>query len=73
MMTALWAEVYGVQMLGATKSTVFMMGIFVTALGPVLLGALLKAGVTFNIIVPTAAILGVVVVGVSFLARSRLH
>lgn len=72
MMTALWAEVYGVETLGATKSTVAMLGIFATALGPLLLGALLKAGVTFHVIIPAAAILGVAVVGVSFIARARL-
>ena len=71
MMTALWAEVYGVETLGATKSTVSMLGIFGTALGPLLLGSLLKAGVTFNVIIPTAAILGVVVVAVSLSARAR--
>jgi MFS family permease len=73
MMTALWAEVYGVETLGATKSTVSMLGIFGTALGPLLLGSLLKAGVTFGAIIPTAAILGTVVVGVSFFARSLLR
>ncbi|MBE0544822.1 MAG: MFS transporter [Verrucomicrobia bacterium] len=72
MMTALWAEVYGVESLGATKSTVAMLGIFATALGPLLLGALLKAGVPFNVIVPTSALLGVAVVGISLAARSRL-
>lgn len=72
MMTALWAEVYGVETLGATKSTLSMLGIFATALGPLLLGALLKAGVTFNVIVPTSAMLGVAVVGISLTARSRL-
>jgi MFS family permease len=72
MMTALWAEVYGVETLGATKSTVSMLGIFATALGPLLLGWLLKAGVTFAVIIPTAAILGLAVVGLSFFARSRL-
>jgi hypothetical protein len=33
MMTALWAEVYGVESLGATKGTVATFGIFATALG----------------------------------------
>jgi MFS family permease len=73
MMTALWAEVYGVETLGATKSTVSMLGIFGTALGPLLLGSLLKAGVTFGTIIPITAALGVVVVAVSFFARSRLR
>jgi MFS family permease len=72
MMTALWAEVYGVESLGATKSTVSMLGIFATALGPLLLGGLLKAGVTFNVIVPMCAILGVAVAGISLAVRAVL-
>lgn len=72
MMTALWAEVYGVESLGATKSTVSMLGIFATALGPLLLGGLLKAGATFNVIVPMCAILGVAVAGISLAARAVL-
>jgi MFS family permease len=69
MMTALWAEVYGVETLGATKSTVSMLGIFGTARGPLLLGSLLKAGVTFDVIIPTTAILGALSVTVSLVAR----
>jgi hypothetical protein len=59
--------------LGATKSTVSMPGNFGTALGPLLLGGLLKAGVSFAIIVPGCALLGVAVTGRSFVARNRLH
>lgn len=72
MMTALWAEVYGVETLGATKSTVSMLGIFGTALGPLLLGGLLKAGVTFAVIIPASALLGVAAVAVSLTARALL-
>jgi hypothetical protein len=35
-------------------------------------GALLKAGVTFNVIVPTCAMLGVAVAGISLAARAVL-
>lgn len=72
MMTSLWAEVYGVQSLGATKGTVSTLGIFSTALGPVILGWLLKAGVSFDLIVPICALMGGLVVGISLLARNRL-
>jgi hypothetical protein len=48
-------------------------GDFGTALGPLLLSGLLKAGETFHVIVPACAILGVVVVGVSLQARSSLR
>ncbi len=73
MMTALWAEVYGVESLGATKGTVATFGIFATALGPLLLGGLLKAGVTFGVIIPGVAVLGVLVIGISLMARTRLR
>lgn len=73
MMTALWAEVYGVESLDATKGTVATFGIFATALGPLLLGGLLKAGVMFGVIIPGAAMLGTAVVGLSIFARSRLR
>lgn len=72
MMTALWAEVYGVETLGTTKSTVSMLGIFGTALGPVLLGGLLNAGVVFDVIIPVAAVLGIVGIGLSLIAMGRL-
>jgi MFS family permease len=72
LMTALWAEVYGVETLGLTKSIVATFGIFATALGPALLGGLLAAGVSFGVIIPAAAGLGLLAVGVSLRARSLL-
>ena len=71
-MTALWAEIYGVESLGATKGTVATIGVFATALGPVLLGSLLKVGVPFSLIVPSCAGLGLLTVGVGLLVRWRL-
>ena len=44
LMTALWAEIYGVESLGAIKGIVATFGIFATALGPISLGWLLKVG-----------------------------
>lgn len=41
---ALWAEIYGVRHLGAIKSLATSMGIFGTALGPVLFGWVLEFG-----------------------------
>jgi MFS family permease len=69
MMTALLAEVYGLQSLGATKGLVSTSSIFATALGPVLLGWLLKAGVSFSAIVPGCAALALLLIGTSLLAR----
>ena len=44
--SAMWAELYGLAHLGAIRSLAFAMNVFGSALGPVLLGALLDAGVT---------------------------
>jgi MFS family permease len=71
-MTALWAEAYGVESLGATKGTVATIGVFATALGPVVVGGLLKAGVPFSVIVPGCAVLGLVAVVTGLLVRGRL-
>ncbi|MBE0501988.1 MAG: MFS transporter [Desulfuromonadales bacterium] len=70
-MTALWAEVYGVESLGATKGIVATIGVFATALGPVVVGGLLKVGVPFTVIVPGCAVLGLVAVVTGLLVRSR--
>ncbi len=51
MMTAVWAEVYGVESLGATKGMVATFGVMATALGPLLLGAALGAGMHFPSII----------------------
>jgi hypothetical protein len=45
-------------------------GIFATALGPLLLGGLLRAGVTFEVIIPGATVHGALAIGISFIARS---
>lgn len=52
MMTALWAEVYGLESLGEVKGTVATFGIFSTAVGPVALGWLLEAGIGFDVVLP---------------------
>jgi len=71
-MTALWAEVYGVESLGATKGTVATIGVFATALGPVVVGGLLNTGVPFTVIVPGCAVLGLMAVVAGLLVRCRL-
>ncbi len=71
-MTALWAELYGVESLGATKGTVSTLGIFATALGPILLGSLLKAGISFSVLISWSAVLAVMVTLLSIGARRVL-
>lgn len=71
-MTAVWAEIFGVESLGATKGTVATLGVFATALGSVLLGALLESGVPFLFIVPGCAATAAAVFLFSLIVRRRL-
>lgn len=48
MMTSVWAEVYGVESLGATKGMVATFGVMATALGPMLMGAGIAADIAFE-------------------------
>ena len=43
--TALWAEIYGVRHLGAIRSLVLSLSVLSSALGPLVMGALMDAGV----------------------------
>lgn len=52
-MTATWAEVYGIESLGTTKSMVATFGVVSTAIGPLLLGFALSAGVGFDHVIIT--------------------
>jgi MFS family permease len=44
--TALWAEIYGVRNLGAIRSLVVSLSVLASALGPLVMGALMDAGVS---------------------------
>jgi len=48
--TALWAEVYGLQHLGAIRSLAFAILVFATALGPAVMGGLMDGGITIETI-----------------------
>lgn len=48
--SALWAEIYGIQHLGAIKSLMFSLMILSTSAAPVLVGGLLDAGIGFDAI-----------------------
>jgi MFS family permease len=74
MMTTLWAELYGLESFGAIKGIVSMLGTFATALGPLLLGSMLKAGISFAVIIPACAGLGVAIAAWNFaLGRMLVH
>ena len=44
--SAMWPELYGTRHLGAIKSLVAALGVFASALGPVIMGSLMDAGLT---------------------------
>jgi len=48
--SAMWAEVYGVQHLGAIKSLVAALAVFSSALGPVAMGGLMDLGVPIGVV-----------------------
>jgi MFS family permease len=50
LLTAMWAELYGVMWLGAVKSLVTALRVFSSALGPVSAGVLMDAGLSLEIV-----------------------
>ena len=48
--TALWAEIYGVRHLGAIRSLAMSLSVLASALGPLVMGALMDAGVSIETI-----------------------
>jgi MFS family permease len=70
--TALLAQVYGTHTLGTTKGTLATCAIFMTALGPVALGSLLKAEVPFSTILPCLTLASITLAAVSFLAAKLI-
>jgi MFS family permease len=48
LVTAMWAEIYGVDHLGAIKSLVTALEVFASAIGPVLIGIMLVQGWGFS-------------------------
>ena len=69
MMTALWAEVYGLHALGEVKGTVATFGIFSTAVGPVLLGWLLQSDIGFDVVLPACAAWAAVSIAITLAVR----
>lgn len=73
MMTAVWAEVYGVKSLGATKGMVATFGVTATALGPLLLGLALGMGVGFPAIIISCLVICVACTLAAFIGRARVR
>ncbi len=56
--TAFWAEVYGVDHLGAIRSMAIALSVFASALGPVIMGAMMDAGLSIETICGCFALYG---------------
>ncbi len=70
--TALWAEIYGIQALGAIKGTVTMATVAATAAGPLLFGWLLAAGTSFDALLAGSTAAGVGCVLLAFACRALI-
>jgi MFS family permease len=71
-MTAVWAEVYGVESLGATKGAVATFGVLATALGPLVFGYLLGSGMSFETLLQASLGLAVASIGIAWFAKRRM-
>jgi MFS family permease len=70
-LTAMWTEIYGRESIASVKSLVSMLGIFGTALSPVLVGWALQAGMGFSVLLPLFIGMSVVASAFSFPACMR--
>lgn len=69
---ALWPEVYGTRHLGAIRGAIVAIMVLGTALGPVLSGLLIDAGIPFSGIVIGMGVYCLAVSGILLLVRRRL-
>ncbi len=72
-LTALWAEIYGVRHLGAIRSLVASLQVLSSALGPVIMGVLLDAGVSVESIYGLFALYCVGATGLQWLGLRSLR
>ncbi len=72
-LTALWAEIYGVRHLGAIRSLVMSLSVVSSALGPLVMGALLDAGVSVEAICGLFALYCVAATGLQMLGLRGLR
>lgn len=71
-MTALWAEIFGVQSLGATKGAFASLSVLATALGPMLCGLLLNYGLSYSQLALIGALSALVIVVYGVIVRRIL-
>ena len=66
-MTAFWAEVYGLDHLGAIRAMVIAISVFASALGPLILGVMMDASFSVRTICLSFACYCLLATGVMFL------
>ncbi len=69
--TALWAEMYGTGHLGAIRSLAVSLSVFASALGPVIMGVLMDAAFTVEIICGLLALYGIAATGLLLVGLNR--
>ena len=73
--SVLWAELYGVTHIGAVRSLAFAFGVFASALGPVVVGALMDLGFSIELVYMLFAVYSVAgsaLIGFALARRRRL-
>lgn len=69
--TAVWAEIFGIAMLGTIRSAIAMYVVFISALAPFVFGALLGAGIGVDAILGGFAVAGLICMLPPFYAEWR--
>ena len=69
--TAMWAELFGLSVLGTIRSAVAMYMVFVSALAPFVFGALLEAGLSVSAILGGFTVVGILCLLSPFYAERR--
>jgi MFS family permease len=71
--SAMWAELYGVGHLGAIKSLASALSVFASALGPVVMGALMDHGLRIETVCVLFAVYALFALGASLAALRKLR
>ncbi|MBT5432550.1 MAG: MFS transporter [Alphaproteobacteria bacterium] len=71
LVTAMWAEIYGVDHLGAIKSLVTALEVFASAIGPVIIGVMINAGLGFDTSLTVFAVYSILASGLLWYGVSR--
>jgi MFS family permease len=70
--TAVWADLYGLDSLGSIKSLVAMLGVYSTALSPILMGFMLDSAIGFEYMIPGFLGMTILAFGLSWFTSKKL-